>query len=128
MEGIRTERRFGVMAKLQPLQIRNLFALRNSETWDDLLDVMEQCCIEVETMLINTDAADEKSVLANHKMSKSAWMIFTHMQEKMDEVTTSYMAAVDKPLQIPPMSEEERERENILNPMYYPPEPDGFGP
>ena len=121
MSEIRTERRFGVTAKLGPNQLRNLFALRNSDTWADLLDVLEQCCIEIETVLINTDAEKEKEVLANHKMSKAAWMIFTHLQEKLDEVTVSYMASVDKPVYAPLPTREEMERENLLNPTLYPP-------
>ena len=121
MNEIRTERRFGVTAKLEPQQLRNLFALRNSETWPDLLDVLEQCCIEIETVLINTPAENEREVLANHKMSKSAWMMFTHLQEKMDEVTISYMASVEKPVFVPMPTREEMERENLLNPTLYPP-------
>lgn len=121
MNEIRTERRFGVTSRLSPSQLRNLFALRNSETWPDLLDVLEQCCIEIETVLINTDADEEQKVLANHKMSKAAWLIFTHLQVKLDEVTISYMASVDKPVYVPPPSKEEMERENLLNPTLYPP-------
>jgi reverse gyrase len=128
-EAIRTERRFGVTATLNPSQVRNLFALRNSETYLDLLDVMEQCCIEVETVLINTDADKEAEVLANHKMSKAAWMIFTHLQEKLNDVVNSYMASVAKPVTIPAMTEEEMERENILNPTIFMPQmDDGYGP
>lgn len=118
---IRTERRFGVTARLGSNQLRNLFALLHSETWPDLLDVMEQCCIEIETMLINTRAEDEAAVLANHKMSKAAWMIFTQLQEKMNEVENSYMASVDLPVYVPPPTREEMERENLLNPTLYPP-------
>lgn len=128
-EAIRTERRFGVTATLNPSQVRNLFALRNSETYPDLLDVMEQCCIEVETVLINTDADREAEVLANHKMSKAAWMIFTHIQEKLNDIVNSYMASVAKPVTIPAMTEEEMERENILNPTIFMPQTDdGYGP
>lgn|ERR1700729_4197469 len=129
MNEIRTERRFGVTATLSPAQLRNLFALRNSETWPDLLDVLEQCCIEIETVLINTPAENETQVLANHKMSKSAWMMFTHLQEKMDEVTISYMASVEKPVFVPMPTREEMERENLLNPTLYPPsaEQDTYG-
>jgi hypothetical protein len=130
-DAIRDQRRFGVTANLSPSQVRNLFALRNSETWPDLLDVMEQCCIEIETVLINTDAHKEAEVLANHKMSKAAWMIFTHLQEKLNDVVSSYMASVEKPVFVPPMTAEEMERENILNPTNFMPlveVEDGYGP
>ena len=84
IEDTRNERTFGVTAELRPLQRRNLLNLRNSEVYPDLLDVMEMVCIETESALINTDAADEAAVLANHKMTKAAWQIFIHMQEKID--------------------------------------------
>lgn len=119
MIAIRTERRFGVTASLGPTQLRNLFALLHSETWPDLLDVMEQCCIEIETTLINTDAEAEAAVLANHKMSKAAWMIFTHLQNKMNDVDNSYMSSVEKPVYVPQPTREEMERENLLNPTLY---------
>lgn len=117
-EAIRTERRFGVTARQSPSSVRNLFVLRNSETWNDLLDVMEQCCIEVETALINTKPEDEAAVLANHKMSKAAWMIFTHMQEKIDS-TIAHLFVANEPVG-PMLTEEEMERENILDPLNYP--------
>jgi hypothetical protein len=119
MIAIRTQRRFGVTASLGPTQLRNLFALLHSETWPDLLDVMEQCCIEIETTLINTDAEAEAAVLANHKMSKAAWMIFTHLQNKMNDVDNSYMSSVEKPVYVPQPTREEMERENLLNPTLY---------
>lgn len=124
---IRTERRYGVTAQPSPAAVRNLFTLRSSEIWNDLLDVMEQCCIEVETVLINTDSADEAAVLANHKMSKAAWMIFTHMQEKIEALLSSYRVAPE-PVE-PSLTFEEMERENILNPTRYPEVlDDGYGP
>jgi hypothetical protein len=129
MSEVRTERRFGVTAKLQPAQVRNLFVLCNSETYPDVLDVIEQCCIEIETVLINTPAENEREVLANHKMSKAAWMIFTHFQEKLHQIAVSYMASVEQPVSIPEMTEEELERENIINPThpYIPTVEEGYG-
>ena len=121
MIAVRTERRFGVTAQLGSNQLRNLFALLHSETWPDLLDVMEQCCIEIETLLINTPVENRVAVLENHKLSKAAWLIFTHLQDKMNDVENSYMASVDKPVYVPPPTREEMERENLLNPTLYPP-------
>jgi L-lactate utilization protein LutC len=112
----RTERRFGVTAKLTPNAVARLYSLRLSETWQDLLDVMEQVCIETETELINTDAEQEQKVLANHKMSKAAWQVFMHMQRKVDECLNTYLAGVATQPEGVIFSDEERERENILNP------------
>jgi hypothetical protein len=117
---IRDERSFGVTAQLKPTQRRNLLSLQRSEVYPDLLDVMEMCCIEIETRLINTDAADEPAVLANHKMAKAAWLIFTHMQETIERETKLYLASVAPKHPVPEMSEEEKRIENILDPTRYP--------
>jgi hypothetical protein len=127
MTAIRTERRFGVTAKLEPNQRRNLNALRNSEVWDDLLDVMEQTCIEVETDLINTSAAEEAEVLANHKMAKAAWKIFTHFQEKIFSESSLYLESVAKKPPVPELTAEEQFIENILDPLQPPPPDDYMG-
>lgn len=116
MDAIRTERRYGVTARPNPNATARLYALRVSETWDDLLDVMEQVCIEIETLLINTDADEEAAVLANHKMAKAAWNVFIHMQEKVEEALNAYLSSVATQPAGPIFTDEERERENILNP------------
>jgi hypothetical protein len=114
--GIRTERRFGVTAQLTPLQRRNLYQVRNSEAWADVLDVMEMCCIEVETQLINTNADREAEVLANHKMAKAAWQIFTHLQQKLDDEISQYLNTLTQPSAMPEPTREEQLIENILDP------------
>jgi hypothetical protein len=118
----RTERTFGVTAELTPIQRRNLLSLRNSEVYPDLLDVMEMVCIETESMLINTDAADETSVLANHKMAKAAWLLFTHMQEKIETETKLYLASQAKQPPIPELTPQEAYIENLLDPTRPAPE------
>jgi hypothetical protein len=113
---IRNERRFGVTAELTPLQRRNLFQVRSSEVWPDLLDVMEMCCIEIETQLINTAADREAEVLANHKMAKAAWQIFTHLQEKVDKEISLYVNSNAQSAALPLLTAEEQLVENILDP------------
>lgn len=115
-EAIRTQRRFGVTAQLTPLQRRNIMAVRNSPEWQDVLDVMEMCCIEIETDLINTDAEQELEVLANHKMAKAAWKVFTHLQQKLDSEISLYLNSITKEPLVPEPTADELERENILNP------------
>ena len=113
---VRTERRFGVTAQLSGLQRRNLFQVRNSEAWSDVLDVMEMCCIEIETTLINTAADREAEVLANHKMAKAAWQIFTHLQQKLDDEISQYLNTVaTKPPMYEPTAQEQW-IENVLDP------------
>ena len=115
-DAIRTERRFGVTARLTAQQQRNLMNVRNSPEWQDVLDVMEMCCIETETRLINTKPEEELEVLANHKMAKAAWQIFTHLQEKIDAEISQYLVDINIQPPTPELSPEELDRENILNP------------
>jgi hypothetical protein len=117
---VRSERTFGVTSELKPTQRRNLLNLQRSEVYPDVLDVMEMCCIEIETQLINTDAADEAAVLANHKMAKAAWQIFTHLQHKIDSEAKLYLASVAPKTPVPEMTDEEKRIENILDPTRYP--------
>jgi hypothetical protein len=113
---IRTERRFGVTAKLTEQQRRNLFQIRNTEAWSDVLDVMEMCCIEIETKLINTNADLEAEVLANHKMAKAAWLIFTHLQQKLDDEISQYLNTLSRQPAMPELTQEEQLIEHILDP------------
>lgn len=113
---VRTERRFGVTASLTPEARQRLLTLRNDEGWADVLDVMEMCCIEIETELINTAAADESAVLANHKKAQVAWQIFTHLQSKIDDEITTLLRSKEKQPLVPPMTPYQELMENILDP------------
>lgn len=123
---MRTERTFGVTAELKPVQRRNLHNLEHSEVYPDLLDVMEMVCIEHETNLINTDAADEAAVLANHKMAKAAWQVFTHMQEKIHSEAQTFLVSVAKPTPVPALTAEEMRIENLLDPTKPLPEDEDY--
>lgn len=124
---IRTERTFGVTANLTSVQRRNLHNLENSEIYPDLLDVLEMVCIEVETNLINTDPADEAAVLANHRMAKAAWQIFTHMQERIHLESKAFLASVAKPTPVPELTPQERWQESVLDATHPQPEDDYVG-
>jgi hypothetical protein len=123
---IRTERRFGVTAQLDVNALRRIYSMRSSDVWHDLLDVMEQCCIEIESALINTEADDENAVLANHKMSKAAWQIFTHFQTRIDAEINTYLSSL-LPTPTVPRPFADLEREHLLNATLPPPE-DTYGP
>ena len=124
IEEIRTERTFGVTSELKPAQRMRLLALSNSEVYPDVLDVMEMVCIEEETKLINTDPADEAAVLANHKMAKAAWLIFTHLQEKITSEGRLYLRSIEKKPPVPALTAQEQLIENILDPTHPMPEED----
>jgi hypothetical protein len=127
MNEVRTERSFGVTSQLKPHQRMHLYALRESDAWPDLLDVMEMVCIEKETDLINTDAADPERVLANHKMAKAAWQIFTHMQQKVDFEISQYLNATAKQPPVPKLTPQEQFIEHTLDPTKEPPPDDYMG-
>lgn len=112
----RTDRTFGVTAELRPEQRMHLLAFRNSEVYPDVLDVLEMVCIETESVLINTDPADESAVLANHKMAKAAWQLFTHMQEKIERESKLYLSSVAKKPPVPELTPREAWIENVLDP------------
>ncbi len=112
---------------LDPNALRRIYVMRSSDAWGDLLDVMEQCCIEIESVLINTNADDEAAVLANHKMSKAAWQMFTHFQERIDAEIATYLSSLSLTPLAPPRPVEDLEREHLLNPLLAEP-PDDFGP
>ena len=127
MNEIRTERRFGVTSQLQPHQRMHLWAMRESEAWPDLLDVMEMCCIEIETVLINTPAEAEAAVLANHKLAKSAWIIFEQFQLKVDLEISQHLTAIQKQPPVPPLTPEEMFIEHTLDPTKEQPPDDYMG-
>lgn len=127
MNEIRTERSFGVTAELKTVQKARLSALYVSETWPDALDVMEQCCIEIETELINTPAADTAAVLANHQMAQAAWKIFTHFQEKVKAETFLYQESIAPRTPVPLLTAKEQWTEHVLDPLKPPPPDDYMG-
>lgn len=126
MSEIRTERRFGVTATLNPRQRARLSAFYQSDVWPDVLDVMEQCCIEVETELLNTSVAEKAAVLARHMSAQNAWKIFTHFQEKIKSETSLYLESVAPKTPVPEMSEAEKWVENVLDPLKTPPSDDDY--
>jgi hypothetical protein len=126
MNEIRTDRRFGVTAELKPVQRARLASLYASDVWPDALDVMEQCCIEIETELINTPASQKEAVLANHELAQAAWRIFTHFQEKIKTETFLYMESVAPKTPVPELTAAERWAENVLDPLKTPPTDDDY--
>lgn len=124
MSELRTERTFGVTGSLRPLQRAHLLAFVNSEVYPDVLDVMEMVCIQMETKLINTEPDEEASVLANHRMAKAAWQIFTHLQQIIAAEASAHLQAVTKPPPVPALTPLEQFTENLLDPTKPPPDED----
>jgi hypothetical protein len=80
---IRDERTHGLRDHLTPSQRARLLTLQRSDGWEVLLDLMEMCCIEQETKLINVEVKDESGIIAEHRMAKAFWQVFTSLQKKV---------------------------------------------
>lgn len=119
---VRTERRFGVTSQLKPIQRQHLLALISSEVWDDLLDVMEMQCIEIETELINTPQDEPEKVLANHKYAKAAWIIFTRLQSKIREESQVFLRNDLTQPETLPIPKEDAWRDHLLDALKPAPE------
>jgi hypothetical protein len=121
MANVRTERRFGVTAQLDAAARNRLFSLRVHAGWDDLLDVMEMVCIEQESSLINTDVDKESAIIAHHRMTKAAWQMFIHFQERIDREIALCVEQQPQTTQTG-LTPEEAEIENIMNPLKFLPD------
>lgn len=83
MSEIRDERSHGIKERLDPSERGHLLQLRYSPGYEVLLDLIEMLCIEQETRLINAPAENEAEILAEHKMAKAFWQVFTGLQKKV---------------------------------------------
>jgi hypothetical protein len=83
-----------------------LSQLYNGPHFDAFLNLMERSCIEQDTRLINTDAKDEQAVLAQHRMSKAMWLLFTEIQLKIKRCHEEMMRGEEQE-EVPQQSEED---------------------
>ena len=81
---IRTERTHGLKDALTSRQRAALVSIRHAEGYEALLDLIEMCCIEQETRLINAEVSDTEKILAEHRMAKAFWQIFQGVQKKVE--------------------------------------------
>jgi hypothetical protein len=102
---VRTNRSFGVTAKLDNGDRSRLADLISSEGYPIMLDVMEQTIIEMESDLINTPVGDRTAVFAKHQKVQAAWQVFTHLQQKLHDEVAAYNLATTPPT--PPRVSEE---------------------
>lgn len=83
-EEIRTDRTHGLKERLPAGARGHLVQIRYMPGYDVILDLIEMCCIEQETRLINVPVEDEKTIIAEHKMSKAFWQVFQAIQKKVE--------------------------------------------
>lgn len=79
---VRSEKTFS-SGQLTSVQRGDLFQLTKHPGYTALLDLMEMLCIAQETNLVNVPVTEEKAVLAEHRMSKAFWQIFTGLQKRV---------------------------------------------
>lgn len=83
-EAIRTERTHGLREHLNASQRSSLLQVRHMPGYDVLLDLMEKACIEQETRLINVEVDQAETIVAEHRMAKAFWQVFTSLQKKVE--------------------------------------------
>jgi hypothetical protein len=97
-DGIRTQRRFGVMATFDNGDRQRLVQFRVSDAWDVVLDVMEQAIIEMETAFTNQSVgAGDAVIAAHHRKVQAAWQIFVQFQEKIEKECAIYAQETARP-------------------------------
>lgn len=84
-EMIRSERTHGLKERLNAGERAHLLVVRNMPGYQVLLDIMEKACIEQETRLINVPVDNEALIVAEHRMAKAFWQVFTGVQNKVEE-------------------------------------------
>jgi hypothetical protein len=84
MSTIRTERSHGLQERLNGSERASLVQIRHMPGYEVLLDMMEKACIEQETRLINTPVANARKIVAEHRMSKAFWQVFTSFQRQVE--------------------------------------------
>lgn len=83
-EEIRDERTQGLQERLSPAQRSALLQIRYTPGYEAILDVMEMACIEQETRLINVEVDKPETIVAEHRMAKAFWQVFTAVQKKIE--------------------------------------------
>lgn len=79
-----------------------------------LLRMMEAHCIKQDITLQQIDAADEKRVLAEHRIAKGMWDFFSAIQKQVQQEVDTYMGDNDEGDDQP--NAEDREIAQIVNP------------
>jgi len=103
---IRTTRKLKVTEVEISDEERELLAqLANDSRYEALLNLMERCCIEIETAHFNTSVNNPEEILGGHALAKACWLFFTYIQKRVQNAVLS-RAADQEEMQAPPTLEE----------------------
>lgn len=69
--------------KISPEERAGLAQLFNDPRYENLLNVMERACIELETAHFNTSVGNPEEILGGHAVAKAAWLFFTYVQKQV---------------------------------------------
>lgn len=61
----------------------HLAQLYQDARYESLLNVMERCCIELETAHLNTSMNEPEAILGGHLVAKAAWLLFQYLQRQV---------------------------------------------
>jgi hypothetical protein len=70
-----------------------LVALVQMPGYPVLLKYFEEGCRNLETDMLNTDPADEKAVLARHRLAVGAWQLLREVTARINFLRDAAMAA-----------------------------------
>jgi hypothetical protein len=68
---------------LNDVQRQSLYQMVQHPGYTVLLDMMESFCFEQENVVMNTPPADEKNVLAEHRVGRGMWLFFLKLQNQV---------------------------------------------
>jgi hypothetical protein len=106
---VRQSNTAGLRSQLTGAQRAALYRLSELPEYQALLDVIEMACVEQDTRLINTDAANPEAVLTEHRMSKAFWQIFVAIQKKVEYEREEFLGLQQKASAAEETSEDEDE-------------------
>jgi Holliday junction resolvase len=98
--------------KLEDEDRQKLMQMAQQGGYKVLLRMMEAHCIKQDIILQNVDAADEKRVLAEHRIGKGMWDLFAVIQKQVQQEVDNLMGQGDGE---GGPSEEEREVAGIVS-------------
>jgi hypothetical protein len=113
---IRTERTHGLKDQLSSRGRAGLVSIRHSDGYEALLDLMEMCCVEQETRLINVEVENTEKVVAEHKMSKAFWQVFVGLQKKVEVEIALHLGLLEDQQQRKQAADEYDETQQLLRP------------
>jgi hypothetical protein len=113
MEILKREQRKPAKTTLSQGKRQALLQIVNTQGYAVILELLEMECVLQDATLMGIDPADEKKVLAEHRVGIAKWELFAEIQRQIEhEVKELVNGAAEGPV----MTDEEKEIAAILDP------------